>query len=174
MSAWGTSLYSNDTASDIRGDYIDRLKRGKTNEEATREIVEENTDIIGDNEEEPLFWFALADTQWNYGRLLPEVKEKALFFLTQKHVLDRWNESGHKQIAAWNKTLDLLKHKLESPQPVEKKITKYNLYQCKWKLGDVYAYRFSGKYSVEKGFVNNFSSNFSTTLFLHVPHGNNT
>ena len=36
---------------------------------------------MGDVEEEPLFWFALADTQWNYGRLLPEVKEQALAWL---------------------------------------------------------------------------------------------
>ena len=28
MGAWGTALYSNDTASDIRGDYVDLLRRG--------------------------------------------------------------------------------------------------------------------------------------------------
>ena len=90
VGAWGTSLYSNDTACDIRGDYIDKLKRGKTNEEATQELIDKNLDIIGDIEEEPLFWFALADTQWNYGRLLSEVKEKALYFLSQKNELQRW------------------------------------------------------------------------------------
>ena len=31
MGTWGTGLYSNDSACDIRGDYIDKLKRGKTN-----------------------------------------------------------------------------------------------------------------------------------------------
>ena len=72
MGAWGTSLYANDATSDIRGDYVDKLRRGKTNEEATEEIIYENRDIMGDVEEEPLFWYALADTQWNYGRLLPE------------------------------------------------------------------------------------------------------
>ena len=75
MGAWGTSLYANDYASDIRGDYVDKLKRGKSNEEATQELIKANQEIMGDIEEEPLFWFALADTQWNYGRLLPEVKE---------------------------------------------------------------------------------------------------
>ena len=43
---------------------------------------------MGDVEEEPLFWYVLADTQWNYDRLQPEVKEKALFLrgriLTEK------------------------------------------------------------------------------------------
>ena len=81
MGAWGTSLYANDSASDIRGEYVDKLRRGKSNEEATKALIEQNQDYMGDAEEEPLFWYALADTQWNYGRLLPEVKEKALHFL---------------------------------------------------------------------------------------------
>lgn len=29
MGSWGAGLYSNDSACDIRGDYIDKLKRGK-------------------------------------------------------------------------------------------------------------------------------------------------
>ncbi len=152
MGAWGTSLYSNDSASDIRSDYIDKLKHGKTNEEATQELINENHDIMGNVEEEPLFWFALADMQWNYGRLLLNVKEKALFFLSQDKESERWKESGQKQFLAWKKTLNMLKEKLESPQPAVKRVSKYRLYQCKWKLGDVFAYRFSSSYSKEKGF----------------------
>ena len=152
MGAWGTSLYSNDTACDLRGDYLDRLKRGKTNEEITQELIEEKSGIMGDVEEEPLFWFALADTQWNYGRLLPEVKEKAMYFLAQEDELERWKDSGEKQLLAWMKTRDKLREKLETPQPPEKKISKYKLYQCKWQLGDVYAYKLSSEYSEEEGF----------------------
>ena len=67
MGTWGTSLYDNDSTGDI-GDFyfLDKLKRGKTNEEATKELVDENMNT-GDTEEEPLFWLDLADTQWNYG-----------------------------------------------------------------------------------------------------------
>ena len=151
MGAWGTSLYKNDTASDICGDYVDLLRRGKTNEDVTQELLEEYRGVIGDIEEEPLFWFALADTQWNYGRLLPEVKEKALAFLSQNYELERWKDSGEKQLKEWENTLDRLKEKLLSPQPPEKKISKYRLYQCKWQLGDVFSYRFSSEYSKEKG-----------------------
>ncbi len=152
MGTWGTSLYANDLASDIRGDYVDKLRRGKTNEEATKELINANLDIMGDAEEEPLFWFALADTQWNYGRLLPEVKEKALFYLSQDDELERWKESGQKQLNAWKKTLKTLKEKLESPQPPPKKVSHYRLYRCKWNLGDVFAYHFTSSYSKEKGF----------------------
>lgn len=157
MGAWGTSLYANDSASDIRGDYVDKLRRGKTNEEVTRELIEAYHSIMGDLEEEPLFWFALADTQWNYGRLLPIVKDKALYFLSQDMELKRWEESDPKKKDAWIKTLDKLKEKLERPQPPVKKVSKYRLYQCKWQLGDVFAYRFTSDYSREKGFEGKYA-----------------
>lgn len=150
MGAWGTSLYANDTTCDIRSDYVDKLKRGKSNEEATKELIEKNMEIMGDKEEEPLFWFALADTQWNYGRLLANVKEKALFFLEQDEELERWRDAGDKKMTAWIKTLSKLKEKLNTPIPNEKKISKYHLFQCKWNLGDVFAYQFCGEYSKEK------------------------
>lgn len=152
MGAWGTSLYANDTSCDIREEYVDKLKRGKTNEEATQELIEQNREIEGDVEEEPLFWFALADTQWNYGRLLPSVKERAMFFLERSEELDRWRDAGEKKLNAWIQTLTKLKEKLNTPMPKEKKISKYHFYQCEWNLGDVFAYRFCGEYSKEKNF----------------------
>lgn len=152
MGAWGTSLYANDTTCDIREEYIDKLKRGKTNEEATQELIEENREIQGDVEEEPLFWFALADTQWNYGKLLPSVKERAMFFLEKSEELDRWRDAGEKKLNAWIQTLTKLKEKLDTPMPKEKKISKYHFYQCEWNLGDVFAYQFCSDYSKEKNF----------------------
>ena len=156
MKDFKISIYTNDFACDVRGDYIDKLKHGKTNEEATQELISENDDIMGDVEEEPLFWFALADTQWNYGRLLPEVKAKALYFLSQDEELERWKESGEKQLSAWKKVREKLKVKLEKPQPDIKKVSKYRIYKCKWNLGDFFAYRFTGDYSKEKGFYGKY------------------
>lgn len=153
MGTWGTALYSNDSACDIRGDYVELLKTGKSNLEAEKILIENNKGYLDSPEEAPLFWFALADMQWNYGRLTPEVKEKALFFLENREAeLERWRESGEKQTAAWIRTLDKLQEKLLSPQPPEKKVGKFRPYHCKWALGDVFAYRFSGDYSKEKGF----------------------
>lgn len=154
MGAWGTALYSNDTACDIRGEYVDLLRRGNTNEEVTQKLISDNQEIMGDSEEEPLFWFALADTQWNNGRLLPEVREKALWFLENGEEDQRWVEAGSKMASAWRSTLQKLKEKLLSPQPPEKKLPQYRLYHCKWKHGDVYAYRFYTEYSKEAGFYN--------------------
>jgi len=156
MGAWGTSLYANDYASDIRGDYIDMLRRGKTNDEVVEKLINDNQEIMGDDEEEPLFWFALADTLWNYGRLQDSVRDKALYFLDQDGELERWRESGKKQLEAWQRTRAKLKEKLLSPQPPEKKVSPYRFYKNPWQLGDVYAYQFSSDYSKEQGYFGQY------------------
>lgn len=61
-----------------------------------------------------------------------------------------------KQAAAWEKTRQRLREKLLSPQPPEKKVSRYRLYQCSWQLGDVYAYRLTGGYAVETGFAGQY------------------
>lgn len=152
MGAWGTSLYSNDVALDVRSDYKDALSFGKTNETATAEIIEKYKDLFG-TEDEALFWFAFADTQWNYGRLQLEVKQKALFFI-ENDTEDRWETK--KDRSAWKETLRKLKEKLLSEQPPQKAIKLYHSFQCEWLLGDVFAYCFESEYSKTNGFYHNY------------------
>lgn len=149
---WGTSLYSNDLTCDIRGDYIDKLRRGNTNIEVTETLIKENIDDTCDVLDEALFWYALADTQWNYGRLLPKVKNKAMYYLMSGNEDERLKNSDDKTKKAWALTLNKLKSKLSSAQPPQKKISKYRFYKCNWLLGDVYSYRFDSEYSKKKGF----------------------
>lgn len=155
MGAWGTSFYSDDFACDVRDDYVDKLKCGKTNEEATRELIDENQDIYENAKEEAIFWLALADTQWNYGRLLPEVKNRAMLFLDADVLSKRWPEfSQNSETVSF---IHELTKKLNSKQPALKKIKKQRLYKCKWQLGDVFAYRFSSGYSNEKGLFGKYT-----------------
>ena len=152
MGAWGTGLYSNDVSSDVRGDYRDALHFGKTNEEATAETIQKNKELIG-SEDEELLWFSLADTQWNYGRLTPEIKEKALFFI-ENDADDRWETKRDQE--AWKKTLEKLKTKLLTEQPPQKAVRIYHPFRCEWALGDVFAYRFESDISKECGFYNKY------------------
>ena len=142
MGTWGTKLYDNDTTEDVRDIYIKSLEEQLSNEEAYRNILEEFEELMGDDDVEPLFWFALAETQWKVGRLTSEVKEKALEWIARDGGMALWEESGTGS-AGWKKTLDKLKSTLESPMRSEKKIRKpavinHNL----WETGDVYAYQF--------------------------------
>lgn len=141
MGFWGSGLYANDTTCDVRDSYLKLLQEEFCNEKAYKTIIEEYKDLIGDDDE-PLFWYALAETQWRLGRLLPEVKEKALDWIEKNGGLEGWEESKNGGIG-WKKTLQSLKKKLNSPMTSEKKIRKpQEINRNLWNINDVYAYKF--------------------------------
>ncbi|MDR2599581.1 MAG: hypothetical protein LBC73_04825 [Oscillospiraceae bacterium] len=148
MGTWSSSLYGNDTTQDVRDTYTEYLYEQLSNQEALDKTIEDYQDLIGDEEDEPLFWFALAETQWKVGRLTPQVKEKATEWIEKDGGIILWEDSSA-GIAAWKKTLTKLKEKLESPMRSEKKMEKLN--QNLWNIGDVYAYQFNTEESKKFG-----------------------
>ena len=94
---------------------------------------------LKDPDDGPNFWMALADVQWDMGRLLPEVREKALACLSDGSALLPWEEASKKDRAKRKQVLEKLAEKLNTSQPPEKKVSQYRLYQCPWKVGDVFA-----------------------------------
>ena len=151
MGAWGAKLYQDDVAEDVRREFKDLLHRGKTAEEITREFMNTYAYAIQDSDDAPIFWFALADTQWNLGRLLPDVKAQALAWLDNGTDLARWELENPKLAVTRKIVLTELREKLLSPQPEEKKISQYRLYTCEWKTGDVFAYPLESDLAKEKG-----------------------
>ena len=152
MGAWGPGLFQDDLAQDVRDEYKDRLHRGKSGEEITKELMESYKYALADVDDAPVFWFALADTQWNMGRLENFVKEHALEHIEAGQDIKRWESEDPKGTKKRKLVLDALKEKLLSPQPLEKKVSQYRLYHCQWKIGDTYAYKiennaeFCGRY----------------------------
>lgn len=151
MGAWGPKLYQDDIAEEVRDYYKDQLHREKTGKEITQELMAQNEDIISDPDDAPVFWFALADTQWNLGRLEEEVKKRALDHIHDGYDLSRWKAEDCQEAKIREKVLRELEEKLLSLQPAEKKISQYKLYHCDWKFGDVYAYPLNSEYAKEKG-----------------------
>ena len=126
MGVWGPGIYQNDTSEDVKEDFKKLYNSEKDAQEITDELLSMYDDVINDLEEAPLFWFALADTQWKYGMLLPMVMEKALWWMeheifdmsqviqmTEKECLKKRKENLLK-----------LKGKILSPLPPKKKIKK--------------------------------------------------
>lgn len=140
MGTWGPNLYQDDIADDVRTYYTDQLKQGKSNENITQELINDNIEAINDTDEASIFWFALADTQWKYGRLLQGVKEKALYYLDSGTDIQRWERENPAQTDKRRQILNQLRQKLNSEQPPVKKISQPHLYRCEWKNGDVFAY----------------------------------
>ena len=147
MGTWSSGLYGNDTTLDVRDSYTNYLLKQFSNQEAFEKTLDDYKELIG-NKEEPLFWFALAETQWKVGRLTSGVKGKALEWISKNGGVALWEDSGADS-AGWKKTLLKLKEKIESPMPREKKMEVLN--QNLWNIGDVYAYQFNKEKSKELG-----------------------
>lgn len=155
MGAWGAGIYQDDVALDVKEEYIELLKKGKSKEEANQEIIDNNTDYLEDEEDMVPMILALADTQWNYGRLMKEVKENALNLINSGEALKPW-EDDKKLKKRRMEVLEKLKNKLETPEPPEKKVRKYKFFDCGWQLNDVYAYPLTSEYAKKYNVYNHW------------------
>lgn len=150
MGVWGVGLYASDEAEDARDDFRD-IFSVKSAEEATELIMKQYSEEFFDEdlEEASIYWYALADWQWNKGILQPQVKQKALDMLEQGIGIEEWREDGSKSnIKKRIEVLEKLKNKLLSPQPVPKKIRNSNLHY-KLKPGDIIAIRTNERFVEE-------------------------
>lgn len=155
MGFWGSSLYSNDCTCDVRDTYLSLLQEQRSNEEACRCVLDDFHECFG-TDEEPLFWYALADTQWRVGRLMPDVREKALYWLEREGGIDFWEEYPRGR-AGWRKTLAKLEETLRKPQRKEKKIENPADFQyIPGEPGAVFAYCFHTKEAQEMGYAGKF------------------
>lgn len=156
MGVFGIKIYDDDTALDVKEEYLEKLKNGIDNEKALKEIIEENKEYIEDIDDGPVFWIALADTMWNEGRLTEEVKKEALNAIDKN--LIRWkDEVDEKEYKLRERELLKFKDKINKEMPKRKiyfekkkestKKTKNKKYQ--WNIGDVYAYKLDCKKAKE-------------------------
>lgn len=138
MGSWSLTNLQNDIAEDVKSDYISLLQKGKTGEEATKELTLQYEDAIADLDDAPVFWLALADVQWDYGRLEKHVGEKAQYYIKQE--LTQWNTPNYREAEGESVSreqrcfLVKLQRKLLSEQPNEKKIHQQKLYRCDWEM----------------------------------------
>lgn len=136
MGAWGQGLYQNDIGLEVRDDYKNKLRAGKSDDIAFSEIMQEYKEILADEDEKFDVWFALADTMWNWGRLSEDVKNKALHLIDQEYAEGRWD--SEKNIKKRKEVLVGLKKKLLSEMRTKKKVSVHKPYVTPWKPGDVY------------------------------------
>ncbi len=151
MGTWGTGIYSDDTASDIKI-LCNEIFPFVSVEEGNQIIFEEYKEIINSNildNTSASFWYALADWQWNHGILDDSIKERALALLHDYVGISEWEESGSKADVKKRKAvLDKLREKLETAQP-PKTLPKVRLEKPKHKAGDIIVFQMNGS---RKGF----------------------
>ncbi len=143
MGTWGTAIYSNDTAEDVR-DACKDIFAFYDVEEGNKVLFEEFKEIINQgwvDNDYASFWYALADWQWKHGMLTPTVQNKALELLESYAGIDEWIEAGEKgNVEKRRKVLEKLKEQLLMPQNPLKK-PRLSIAKPKHKPGDIIVFQ---------------------------------
>lgn len=140
MGVWGTDIFSDDLACDVRDEYRDLVADGLSGEQATQALIAEWAEVLDDPDLAPVFWMALAATQWRCGRLEPHVLEQALQAIRSGTDLVRWQDDPQLFIKR-KAVLQRLYERLLSPQPPAKRLRKRFRNTCEWEVGEIIGYR---------------------------------
>ncbi len=166
MGTWGTGLYSDDTAADVKL-LCEEIFPFVSIEEGNKIIFDEYKELIDSNIRDNTyasFWYALADWQWNHGIITAEIKDHTLDLLCNYTGLCEWEESGNKaDIKKRKAVLDRLREKLESAQS-PKKLPKVRLEKPKHKVGDIIVFQMD---SSKKGFESAWKLEYTRPRFIY-------
>ncbi len=138
MGAWGTAIFSDDVAADVKGVYKELLEDKVDDLEAQRLTIAQFADL--DQEESHILWLALAAAQVTYGRLDDEVKSRALHIIDSGTDEVRWEESGAKDRKARRVVLEKLRAQLTGPQKARSTLRAPWRTSTDLEAGDVLAY----------------------------------
>lgn len=116
MGTWGTVIFSNDVASDVRSTYRELLGQGLSTEAASSKVIDEFCVGSPENVDNNDVWLALADTQHRTGHIAPQVINRAISITTSDEELERWEPAEQRSRSrALVKLRDLLNQ--EPPEP---------------------------------------------------------
>ena len=143
MGAWGTGLYSDDIALDIKDDFVESIENGIDDEALITHLKKEYAAVLN-SDDASVFWYVLADQLYRYGRLTDEIRNQVIDMIERKEGIDLYEELAKKR----EKVLDKLRSKLESPQPARRKVKQRVPFVTNpWNIGDHYAYKMHTKYA---------------------------
>lgn len=146
MGTWGTSLYSDDLASDLKGDLRDLIGDGLTIEVAVDRVLADYKSSLDDADEAPVVWLAIADAAWRLGRPHAQATAEALRIIEDGVNLRRWPSA--KDRAKRNAVLVELGVRLRSPAPAPKRVPRVFKGNNLWTVGEIVSFRLlSGSYT---------------------------
>lgn len=140
MGVWGTGIFQDDNACDIRDNYKDYVGQGLTGSEATARTLADFKSLLDDPHEAGVVWLALAAVQWKLGRLESDTLAKALLVIESGSDFERWNVDA-KDMAKRKVALEKLRTQITAPQPPEAKVARERKCECDWEVGELVAWR---------------------------------
>lgn len=143
MGTWDTGLSSNDTYSDIYGEFIDLYNDGTSVTEITKKLIADNQETINTREDSSNFWFAIANGQWECKELDKEIFSKVEEIIESGMDIEIWRELDcsqsdlKKREQVLSKFLEKIKTEKEKPRRRKKK----KLYDSIFLKGDCLVYK---------------------------------
>jgi hypothetical protein len=137
MGAWGTAIFSDDLAADVRGEWRELLLDGAETEAAAATVKERFGHALEDEDDSIVFWLAFAAAQMETGRLQDEVRDRALASIASGGDVERWAEDDPVLARQRQRVLDRLADKLKGPQPKPKRLRRPKPLGVSFELGDV-------------------------------------
>lgn len=141
MGAWGPALFSDDVGCDVRDEYRALIEDGLDDDAATRRILGSYAEALGDADDGPVVWLALAVTQSKIGRLDPAVAKRALRIIASGEGMSRWRELGHKEEAKRTAALEKARAQITGPQPPRRRLRPPWRHITSLQPGDALSYR---------------------------------
>lgn len=136
VGSWGTAIFSDDFAADIRGDWREAIVDGEDPAEVTRRLVDRYGQDGRDPDERIVFWLALAAAQMETGRLDAAVRDRALALIDAGGDVARWREEGEALARQRERVLRRLAEQLRGPQPKPKRLRKTTPRAVRFAVGE--------------------------------------
>ena len=121
MGAWGTGLFSDDVACDIRDHYRQLLEDAVEDSAATRLTLEKFAPYL-DEPEGVALMIAFAVTQSKVGRLEPDIRDRALAIIEAGADLAVWERENPKLLSKRRAVLENARAQLTGPQPARRRL----------------------------------------------------
>ena len=137
MGVWGTGLFSDDVACDVRDHYRELIEDGVEDAAATRQTVEKFGASL--DESDGVALLALAVTQSKLGRLDPDVRDRALAALDRGADLEIWERDNPKLLPKRRAVLEKARAQLTGPQPPPRRLRPPKRISSGLAAGDVLA-----------------------------------
>ena len=143
MGVWGTGLFSDDEACDVRDHYRELLEDGVEDAAATRLTVEKFRAYLEESGGVALLAFAV--TQSKLGRLDPDIRDRALAILDRGADLEVWELDNPKLLPKRRATLEKARAQLTGQQPPRRRLRPPKRISSGLAAGDVLAFAVPGR-----------------------------
>ena len=142
MGVWGTGLFSDDEACDIRDHYRGLLEDGVEDSAAMRLTLDNYAHYLA--ESDGIAQIAFAVTQSKLGRLDADVRDRALAIIDAGADLAVWEEENPKLLPKRRAVLENARAQLTGPQPARRRLRPPKREICGLAAGDVLALALPG------------------------------